>query len=450
MQWLRWLPVLVALVAAAFGWWLVAPSSAAPPRTPPTVRRVTPQGKNPVEAVVERVSRAPPPLAPRGVVDVGSNRPAADALTPFARRWLERWTQGLGPAFEVLPRAAGSAQLLARAALGKPAAAAPADEATDAGCTPGAFTLPLASSRVDVLVVVDTATATFNALEPALAWLRDLAQALDQLPVDVQLLVLAESDALATFAPLRDSDAADRSPSASASDDLFEVLLRAFGPRGGARWAASLRPDTPLHVVLVSTGDASGYGHGAGLRPAELRTPEGRADRLRTTLEAALARDAALPPSLTVHALVGAELGDQVLAPHQPRVTARCGTTAGETYQALAERTQGLRASVCTRAPAFEPFTRALAEHLRRQRAPVHDDGPLARWPAVVASLDAVGDAPEQRLTLVQTGTCGRGPPYVWRWDGEHDHLCPGSTAQLVDAGYVALAGARRCPPPTP
>ncbi len=439
MQRLLWLPIVVAVVALGLAVWLLAPSE--PPRRPAPTPAAAPRAKNPVADVVERVSRSPPPLLPERSSDVRGA--AVPTSSPFARRWLARWSQALGPTFELLPRSADEAQVLSRATPSGalPPSSAPAFDGPRT-CAPGPFTVPLAATRADVLAVVDTAAVAFTSLEPSLGFVRRLSESLGDAGVDAQLLVLAQADALRTFAPVGDDDGVGVAPSSAGGHDLLEVVLDALSAT--SPWAASLRADTPLHLVLLSAGDAVSFGRTAGLRAAELRTADGRAEHFLQKLKASLQRLAVRPPSITVHVLVGAELGSAVQLPEQPVVTARCATTAGETYQSLAVRSAGLRGSLCPSADGFEAFTQALVERLRQPTA-LDEERVLADWPTFVTSLEAVGAATGQKEPLVQTGGCGRGPPHVWRWDGAHDHLCAGAASQLLGEGYVAVQGERGC-----
>lgn len=433
MERLRWLPVVVALAVAWFGWSLrPAPSPASGARA-------------------EVAAPAPPPPVPRPKPAALSGAGDGERLGPYARHWLERWARALGPAFEVAPRAPGDPRLLLLARPGAlaeaPARPADADAASDAGCAAGAFHVSLRALRADVVVVLDTTGATVASLEPTLRWVRELPAALADGGVDAEVALLAELDVLRGFgAGARSDDGGVDVDRAVSSQDVLEVLLHAAEEDRRAPWPATLRPGTPLHLVLLSSRDASPFGLATAGRPGAARTPEARAHRFLTRLAAALSSQGSPPPAVVLHAVVGAALGGQVLQPNEPVVAEACAESAGATLQQLALQSGGLRASSCGGASDLEPLTAALVSAARRVPAPLDvDELPLARWPAVVASLEAEGDARAQPLALTPTGTCGA-LPAVWHWDGAHDHLCAGAGAQLLDAGFVALAGVRRCP----
>lgn len=429
----------------------------------------------PDEAPVDPERKVAPPVA-----EVPEDAPDLGAVPADAGALMEAWATALKPllagdagatrtALWVSPRsgstpAANPFEVLLRRAPGVDAglrgpghpardeadAGTGAAEPVDAGpgCDPGPVRIALHQTAIDLVVAIDTSGSMYRTMPLVNEWLKtSLEGEFQKAGLDYQLMVLVDLEDfrdMVAFAERRrrgekpvawaPSDAGVNLKGNVLSNNALEVLL-ASARQPQDSWLARLRPGVPTHLIVVTDDEPS---------PRAAKT---FLSELTQLAGGRLGRQDA--PTFKFHALLGmATTADHwVLAPDVPPAIdkAPCGVNPGFAYQELAQKTGGLRASVC-HAESLSAFTQGL---LAPMRANVRCDSALPpNFPGdQVVSVRAVSfdnrattlSRAFDRFNCEQSGT---GYFVV----NHQVQVCPESCRSLKELGYDAIEAVGRCP----
>ena len=309
------------------------------------------------------------------------------------------------------------------------------DGGSQTKCDPGPVRIALRHESVDLVVAIDTSGSMFANGSLVNRWLVEkLEPALQKSGFDYQLQVVVDLEQLGrlghgkgVWAP---SDAGIHVHEYVRSTDVLRVLLRS-AKQSGSSWLTRLRPDSSVHLVIV-TDDDPDRGSAAPFIQQLTRLARGR-----------LGTEAA--PTFQFHAVLGMELSAPWALLADAGLEERvCAEAAGRDYQLISTKTGGLRGSVC-RAESYEAFTELLIGSLGR--AGQTCDLPLpANFPAErLTSIRAIGKRELPLHPAFDAFNCEQSRDRYVLQKGQLT-VCPATCRALTDDGYTAIEAVATCP----
>jgi hypothetical protein len=313
---------------------------------------------------------------------------------------------------------------------------------------------PASTPKVDIVWIVDTSQSMFDEQKRISQNMLQFANAITMANIDVSIVMLSQAPSLTgeIGIPLP-GICADLPPDPLAGTPLAtdpryhfvqtyvnskEPLNIAMSSYNG--YAQFLRPDSVVHFIVVTDDDAAYAGGSA----------DGRADRFQMDMNARLGRSFRLhtisSPGPVACTASSCEF-DPSLGIACVFIALNCSANApGATYYALAQRTQGLTASICE--TDWSPIFRTFQENIIKT-APLPCDYTIPPPPSgeslnpakVNVAFTPAGGA-EEVFPRVDAAACGANA--AWHYDNPAAPtkvlLCPNACMKAAQGGSMSIA----------